>query len=307
MNSSITTICALFAGISLAAIVEHLSSRERRSLELPTVARQSQWVRATLIVLSTALLFGLFHWASLDIRCLETPEVQPSGMGRYLRLFYHLTLFSLLILATAIDFDCYMIPDAITFPGMALGIFGAALIGEAQICHLWVDWSMAVPQLRGPFIPAWYDSYRFLHAIAWSVSGLAAGALLTWGARQVSSQVLGQEAMGSGDITLMAMIGAFLGWQAVTLVFLLAPITGLVVGLVIRLVSGKTYLPYGPWLSIAAVIVLFNWSRLWEQTRMIFSDWLSIAALGVIGGGGFVLLLWLVRLYKSIPTNRQTP
>jgi leader peptidase (prepilin peptidase)/N-methyltransferase len=78
-----------------------------------------------------------------------------------------------------------------------------------------------------------------------------------------------------------------------------------VVGLDIRLVSGKTYLPYGPWLSIAAVIVLFNWSRLWEQTRMIFSDWLSIAALGVIGGGGFVLLLWLVRLYKSIPTNRQ--
>lgn len=306
LNPQNTTICALFAGMILAMIVEHLSFRERRSLQLPTVTIAIRLVRTIVIVLATLLIFGLFHWASIELRCLETPEVQPSGTGRYWRLAYHLTLFSLLILATAIDFDCYMIPDAITFSGMALGILGAGLIGEAQICHLWVDWSLAVPQLRGPFIPAWYDAYRSLHAIAWSFSGMLTGAALTWGARQISSRVLGQEAMGSGDITLMAMIGAFLGWQAVTLVFLLAPITGLIVGLVIRIVSGKTYLPYGPWLSIAAVIVLFNWSRLWEQTRMIFSDWLSLAALGTIGGGGFILLLWLVRLYKSIPTRRQS-
>ena len=108
---------------------------------------------------------------------------------------------------------------------------------------------------------------------------------------------------GSGKSTLMAMIGSFLGWQAVTLVFLLAPVAGLTVGVVVRIVSGKTYLPYGPWLSIAAVVVLFNWGRLWEQTRMIFSDWLSVAALGGIGSVGFVLLLGMVRLFKSIPTR----
>lgn len=305
MNYANTTVCALFAGILLATIVEQLSKRERRLLQLPDMPLQIRWLRATFIVLATALIFGLFHWASLELRCLETPEVQPSGTGRYWRLAYQLTLFALLILATAIDFDCYMIPDAITVPGVLLGILGAGLIGEAQVCHLWVDWSLAVPQLRGPFIPAWYDAHRFLHGVAWSISGLVTGAGLTWLARLISSRVLGQEAMGSGDITLMAMIGAFLGWQAVTLVFLLAPITGLVAGLFIRTLSGKTYLPYGPWLSIAAVIVLFNWSRLWEQTRLIFSDWLSIAVLATIGGGGFVILLWLVQLYKSIPTRRE--
>lgn len=109
--------------------------------------------------------------------------------------------------------------------------------------------------------------------------------------------------MGTGDITLMAMIGSFLGWQAVTLVFLLAPVAGITVGVLVRIVSGKTYLPYGPWLSIAAVMVLFNWGRLWEQTRIIFSDWLSIVALGGIGTVGFVLLLGIVRLFKSIPTR----
>ena len=196
-----------------------------------------------------------------------------------------------------------MIPDLITFPGMLVGVAGAAIIGEVQICHLWVDWTVAIPQLRGPYIPPWYDAYRFWHGLAWSLAGLATGAALTGIARLISSRVLGQEAMGTGDITLMAMIGSFLGWQAVTLVFLLAPVAGLTVGVLVRIVSGKTYLPYGPWLSIAAVMVLFNWGRLWEQTRMIFSDWLSVAALGGIGTLGFVLLLGIVRLFKSIPTR----
>jgi leader peptidase (prepilin peptidase)/N-methyltransferase len=189
---------------------------------------------------------------------------------------------------------------------MILGVVAAGWIGEVQICHLWVDWSFAVPQLRGPYIPAWYDAHRHWHGIAWSLTGLVTGAGITWLARQISSQVLAQEAMGMGDITLMAMIGSFVGWQAVTLVFLLAPLTGLLAGIVIRLLSGKTYLPYGPWLSMAAVAVLFTWTRLWEQTRMIFSDWLSVAALATIGGGGFVLLLSLIRLYKSIPTRPNT-
>ena len=305
LNTVITTLCAFFLGTGLAIWLERLSDHERRSFQTPLVSSRTRWLRGALIVLATALIFGLFHRASLEQGCLETAEVQPSGIGRYWRLAYHLTLLGLLILATAIDFDCYMIPDSITLPGSLIGIFGAALIGEAQICHLWVDWAVAIPQLRGPYIPGWYDQHRFLHAFAWSLAGLSTGAGLTWLARQVSSRVLGQEAMGSGDVTLMAMIGSFLGWQAVTLVFLIAPLTGIIVGVLIRTISGKTYLPYGPWLSIAAAIVLFSWSRLWEQTRMIFSDWMSVAMLGTAGGVGFVVLLFLVQLYKSIPTRNS--
>ena len=300
-----TTLCAFFLGTGLAISFERLSDHERGSLQIPLVSSKTRWFRSALIVLATAAIFGLFHWASLEQGCLETAEVQPSGIGRHWRLSYHLTLLGLLILATAIDFDCYMIPDMITLPGALIGVFGAALIGEAQICHLWVDWATAIPQLRGPYIPDWYDNHRFLHGLAWSIAGLTTGAGLTWLARQISSRVLGQEAMGSGDVTLMAMIGSYLGWQAVTLVFLIAPLTGITVGVLIRTITGKTYLPYGPWLSIAAAIVLFTWSRLWEQTRLIFSDWMSVAILGAVGGLGFVVLLFLVQLYKSIPTRSR--
>ena len=246
------------------------------------------------------------YWAAATQEmCLETPEVRPSGSGHSWRLAYHFVLISLLILATAIDFDCYMIPDAITVSGFLIGVGGACLIREAQICHLWVDWSMAIPQLRGPYIPAWYDTHRLLHALAWSISGSITGAGLTYLARAVSSRVLGQEAMGFGDVTLMAMIGSFLGWQAVTLVFLIAPVAGLTIGVLVRVVSGKTYVPYGPWLSTAAVIVLFTWTHIWYRTRLIFSDWLSVATLAGIGGGGFILLLFLLQLYKTIPTRSE--
>jgi leader peptidase (prepilin peptidase) / N-methyltransferase len=303
LNTVTTMFCAFFLGTGLAICLERLSDRERRSFEIPLVSSKTRWLRGALIILATVVIFGLFHRASLEQGCLETAEVQPSGIGRYGRLAYHLILLGLLILATAIDFDCYVIPDSITLPGTLIGVFGAALIGEAQICHLWVDWATAIPQLRGPYIPDWYDKYRFLHGFAWSLAGLTTGAGLTWLARLVSSRVLGQEAMGSGDITLMAMIGSYIGWQAVTLVFLIAPLTGITFGVLIRMISGKTYLPYGPWLSIAAGIVLFTWSRLWVQTRMIFSDWISVLMLGAVGGLGFVVLLVLVQLYKSIPVR----
>lgn len=305
MSLALTTLCAVFVGIVIAVLFERLSRRERGFLGMATVTTRTRWLRAIAVVFVTTILFAAFQWASLEQGCLETAEVQPSGIGRYWRLGYHLTLFALLILSTAIDFDCYVIPDVITVPGTLAGILGASLIGEVQICHLWVDWAMAVPQLSGPYIPAWYDPHRHLHGLAWSLAGLATGAGLTWLARQVSSRVLGQEAMGTGDITLMAMIGSFIGWQAVTLVFLMAPLTGLTVGLAIRMLSGKTYLPYGPWLSIAAVIVLFGWTHFWQHTRLIFSDWLSVAVLGAVGSGGFVLLLGLIRLYKSIPTKSR--
>ena len=262
-----------------------------------------RWLRGAVVVVTAVVLFGLYYRASMDLRCLDSDEVQPSWAGRNWRYAYHVVLIGLLVLSTAVDFDCYVIPDSITLPGTILGVFGACLLGEVQICHLWVDWTTAIPQLRGPLIPTWYDAHRFWHALSWSLSGLFMGAGLTWIARSISSRVLGQQAMGFGDVTLMAMIGSFIGWQAVTLVFLIAPLTGLTIGVLLRIVTGKPYLPYGPWLSIATVIVLFDWGKLWRLTRLTFSDWLSLLTLGAIGSLGFVLLLWLVQLYKSIPTR----
>ena len=65
------------------------------------------------------------------------------------------------------------------------------------------------------------------------------------------------ESMGGGDVKLLAMIGAFLGWQRVLLTFFIAPFLGIVIG-VINLVTKKDHtIPYGPFLSLAALASLF--------------------------------------------------
>lgn len=306
LNFLMFALIGLTVGFGLSCWVEWMCRRERHAMNWPTVTRQARWRRCLALMVVTAVLFSAFEVAAADWRVQDIAEVQPSGTGRSLRLAYHLALISLLIAATATDFDAYLIPDQITVAGVLLGVGGAVAVGELQLCHLWVDWHDAIPHLRGPRIPAWYDAHRNWHALAWSGTGMVTGAAVTWIARIVSSRVLGQEAMGLGDVTLMAMIGSFLGWQAVLMVFLLAPIAGLTVGVAISLISGKTYLPYGPWLSLAALFVLFRWTWLWERTRLIFSDWLGLGILAGAGTAGFIVLLGLVRLYRAIPVRKHS-
>lgn len=301
MSPVILALAGLATGIALSFWVERMSRTERQLMGSVPASARLRTRRSIAIVAITVLMFVAFSFAVFRFGVLETPEVQGSYNGRLFRLAYHLALISLLVAATATDFDCYMIPDQITIPGMLLGVIGAAAAGEMQLCHLWVDWHYAIPHLRGPMIPDWYDAHRSWHGLAWSTAGLLTGAAVTWIARLISSRVLGQEAMGLGDVTLMAMIGSFVGWQGVILVFLLAPVAGLTVGVLITMISGKTYLPYGPWLSLAAVFVLFNWGWIWRLTRGIFSDWLGLAILAAAGIIGFVILLGLVRAYRAIP------
>lgn len=261
--------------------------------------------------------------AMLQYHCQETPDVRPSELWWRLRPAYHALLIVLLVAATATDLRTYFILDAVTCAGMALGVLLATLSGDLQLCHLWVDWNAEVPQLQGPYIPAWLGRHPHLHGLAWSSVGLLFGGGLTWGARAVASRLLGQEALGFGDVTLMAMIGAFLGWQATLIVFLLAPLCALAGVLASRLMSARAYLPYGPFLSLAALLVLFGWRTIWMfeislvearpgqgpqatfAVRRLFGDWQGLLLLAGMLIGGLVLLLGAWRVYQTIPVSRS--
>jgi len=69
-----------------------------------------------------------------------------------------------------------------------------------------------------------------------------------------------REGMGGGDVKLLAMIGAFLGWKAVILTILLSSLIGSITGIIIMVLKGKNFryaIPFGPFLSLGAVIALF--------------------------------------------------
>ena len=76
-----------------------------------------------------------------------------------------------------------------------------------------------------------------------------------------------EEGMGMGDVKLLGMMGAFLGWQALAPIILIASVTGSVIGVSLMLLQGRGFrsqLPFGPFLSLGAVVCLFFWPELQE-------------------------------------------
>lgn len=137
-------------------------------------------------------------------------------------------LLSALIVVTGIDLTHFIIPNVITVPGIVLGLAAAATILPIGIVN--------------------------------AVLGVAVGGGLLWVLAWASPYLFGKEGMGGGDIKLLAMIGAFLGWKPVLLTVMVGALAGSIVGLaliVLRFMDREQYMPFGPFLALGAVIALF--------------------------------------------------
>jgi prepilin signal peptidase PulO-like enzyme (type II secretory pathway) len=102
-----------------------------------------------------------------------------------------------------------------------------------------------------------------------SLFGIGLGGLLVWSFRIVAAVVLKKEALGFGDVTLMAMVGAFTGWQVVWISFFLSPFFGLIFVIGFWLVTRDTSTPFGPYLSLGVVYTLYNWANIWTSVSEI--------------------------------------
>lgn len=142
-------------------------------------------------------------------------------------LFYFCFLSALIVIAV-IDLRHQIIPDVISIPGIAVGLLG----------------SLILPQIT------------FFHSL---VGTLLGGGSLFFVATMYQ-WLFKREGMGGGDVKLLAMIGAFLGWRAVILTILLSSLIGSAVGILIILLKGKDFkyaIPFGPFLSLGAMMSLF--------------------------------------------------
>ncbi len=130
----------------------------------------------------------------------------------------------------------------------------------------WLAWSLA-----GALLPAaatWVGANSFLPAgwgepmggLAAVVVGYLTGGGLIWGIRIFGTLGFDKEAMGLGDVHILAMAGAVLGWIVPVLAFFIAPFFGLIwaMGLLFR--KNQRELPYGPWLSVG-VLAAMLWSK----------------------------------------------
>ncbi len=141
---------------------------------------------------------------------------------------------------------------------------------------------------------AWVRGGPAWAALLSALVGLVAGGAVVWAVRVAGSAALGKEAMGFGDVTLMMMIGAFMGWQPCLVIFFLAPLAALVVGVGQWLLKRDQVIPYGPFLCLATLFVIVRWGEIWPTLRDLFAlQWLVPAAMVVCVGLMWAMLaLW---------------
>ncbi len=134
-----------------------------------------------------------------------------------------------LVVASVTDLYYRMIPDVISIGGIPVGILASLIPGMPTY---WAD----------------------------ALIGAALGFLVLWSVAAGYKLLTGREGMGMGDAFLLSMIGAFLGWKALPVVLLLGSMSGLIAGVVLIWIMGKGRfyrIPFGPFLSIGALVVVY--------------------------------------------------
>ena len=157
--------------------------------------------------------------------------------------FIYTALECALIVGTFTDFSHYIIPDEITVGGLVVGLVISAVY----------------PQLHNTPI--------FWKGFLYSLWGAAVGGSVIYATGFIGELIFKKEAMGGGDVKLMAMIGSVIGWKLVLLVFFLAPFFGAAIGIYLKFVKKIDIIPYGPYLSLATVIAIM-WGE--KILKMLF-------------------------------------
>ncbi len=139
-----------------------------------------------------------------------------------------------------------------------------------------------------------------LDSLTVSFVGLLVGAVLIWAVRLVGGAALGVEAMGFGDVVLSGMIGSFVGWQGVVVVFFVAPFFGLVFGLIRRCFNSAREIPYGPFLCLATVTYVIWREQFDLALKPYFDDPLFALGLGLVGFVLLGVLLAILRVVKAL-------
>ncbi len=148
--------------------------------------------------------------------------------GLSVQYILYLLFAGTLLILSFIDFEHKILPDVLTLPGIGAGWLASFAPGGIS----WID----------------------------SAIGLVAGGGSLYLVAVVYERLTGREGLGGGDIKLLAMIGAWMGWVSLPLIVLMSSLSGALIGAAFILSRGKgarTQIPFGPFLSIGALVYLF--------------------------------------------------
>jgi leader peptidase (prepilin peptidase)/N-methyltransferase len=224
---------------------------------------------------SVELLVGLLFLGVYLIDGVLPRQYVRDDATLFLKVLYHVILVAFLVAITFIDADLTIVPSSITNLGIILGLVLGACFPEVR-----PEPSAATTHLGGLWV---------------GLTGLVVGGGLIWLIRVVGTFAFRREAMGEGDIHILAMIGSFLGWQAAVVTPFLAAFVGLVPALwklsffLAKRASGRKSsssdreIPFGPYLSVAALILMMAWAWAWPGALKFYFDTISMLFWFVLG------------------------
>ncbi|HBB95405.1 MAG TPA: prepilin peptidase [Blastocatellia bacterium] len=189
----------------------------------------------------TAILFAAVTWHD----------------GVSFALAFDLAFAASMVALVFIDAEHMILPNAITYPGIIFAIIARILL----------------PYLAGPAhfddLPQLLNAFPTLPVGLVSIIGAVIGALAGGGSLWLMGflweKLRGVEAMGFGDVKMMLMVGAFLGWRLTILTILLGALTGSIAGIVVMYRRGRNMqmmLPFGIFLGIGSIVSLLFGARI---------------------------------------------
>jgi prepilin signal peptidase PulO-like enzyme (type II secretory pathway) len=326
-------------------------------------------------LLTAGVAAGIWWWEVVAQGLMPLPEpaagIAGSPGGLAARAAAHVVLFSFLTAAAWVDLRHRVIPDAITVPGVLLGLcwlavwpssllpvsvaeprtfaaplvsmdvlgafgglqavsppawltMGSGLVGLGAAAGgflLWwlvctapeeadpaaKDGSMSRPWLSprslvlvlglACLVAAWCAGGLHWRAVVSSLVGITVSAGVIWLTRAGASWAFGQEAMGMGDVTLMAMAGSWLGWQPCVVACGLAVFIGLGHACVQLVRHREHELPFGPSLCLGTATVVLWWRPIWERVGFCFERPLetavAVAVVIALTAASLGVLRWL--------------
>lgn len=189
--------------------------------------------RYMIVELLTAGIFALILYKSLTLN--------KSQLDIAIYIIKACIFSAFMIVISFIDLEHEVIPDKVVYPGLIIGFL---LMGYMSIMN------------------------RDIKLIAFSVLGAIAGAVVIILIALLGRALFRKEAMGGGDITLMAMIGTYIGfWPSIPMTLVLASLLGSIVGIILiafRKRESDGHIPFGPFLSIGALITMLYGNDIWS-------------------------------------------
>ncbi len=183
----------------------------------------------------------------IELSCAVLSMIVAWQLGFGWSLLSVLFLTWALLALSMIDVDHQLLPDSMTLPLLWLGL----------LLNLW-------PETR--FVP-----------IEEAILGAVFGYLSLWSVYWLFKLTTGKEGMGYGDFKLLAMFGAWLGWQALPMIILMSSLVGAIIGITLIVVQGRDRnqpIPFGPYLACAGWITLL-WGQYITQQYMVWTGFNS--------------------------------